>query len=83
MPHWRETTPRADAIRGTDDDEAGYAMGWTLSGLDARRDLGRLGVCDLTGTGPTAAQAAKSGHRVEKIGDGFSTLGMVRSPRLI
>jgi hypothetical protein len=31
MPHWRETTPRADAMRGTDD--AGYAVGWTISDL--------------------------------------------------
>jgi hypothetical protein len=33
MPHWRETTSRADTMRGTENDEAGYAVGWTISGL--------------------------------------------------
>jgi hypothetical protein len=33
MPHWRETTHRADAMRGNNNDEASYAMGWTISGL--------------------------------------------------
>ena len=32
MPHWRQTTPRPDAMRGTDD-EADYTIGWTISGL--------------------------------------------------
>jgi hypothetical protein len=33
MPHWRETTPKADALRGTDDNGAGYTIGWTISGF--------------------------------------------------
>jgi hypothetical protein len=31
--HWRAETARADAMRGTGDDEALYATGWTISGL--------------------------------------------------
>jgi hypothetical protein len=33
MAHWRATTGRADAMRGTGDDEVAYAAGWTVSGL--------------------------------------------------
>jgi hypothetical protein len=33
MPHWRQTISRAEILRGTDHDEAGYAIGWTISGL--------------------------------------------------
>jgi hypothetical protein len=33
MPHWRKTTPRADAMHGPHIGEAGYAMSWTISGL--------------------------------------------------
>jgi lysyl-tRNA synthetase class I len=31
--HWRAVTARADVMRGTGDDEAIYATGWTISGL--------------------------------------------------
>jgi lysyl-tRNA synthetase class I len=31
--HWRAETLRADAMRGTGDDEVLYATGWTISGL--------------------------------------------------
>jgi hypothetical protein len=31
--HWRAETVRADAMRGTGDDEVLYATGWTISGL--------------------------------------------------
>ena len=31
--HWRAETVRADAMRGTGDDQALYATGWTISGL--------------------------------------------------
>jgi hypothetical protein len=31
--HWRSATVRTDAMLGTGDDEALYAVGWTLSGL--------------------------------------------------
>ena len=31
--HWRSATGRTDTMRGTGDDEALYAIGWTLSGL--------------------------------------------------
>jgi len=31
--HKRTATGRADEMRGTGDDEAGYAVGWTISGL--------------------------------------------------
>ena len=30
---WRDSTPRADAMRRTDEDEAAYVAGWTISGL--------------------------------------------------
>jgi hypothetical protein len=33
MSHWRDNTARADAMRGTGEDEAAYAAGWTISGL--------------------------------------------------
>jgi hypothetical protein len=33
MSHWRDSTFRADIMRGTGEDEAVYAAGWTLSGL--------------------------------------------------
>ena len=33
MSHWRDSTDRADAMRGTGEDEAAYAVGWTISGL--------------------------------------------------
>jgi hypothetical protein len=33
MSHWREGTPRADAMRGTAEDEVAYMAGWTISGL--------------------------------------------------
>jgi hypothetical protein len=31
--HWRSATARTDAMLGIVDDEALYAVGWTLSGL--------------------------------------------------
>jgi hypothetical protein len=31
--HWRSATARSDVMLGTGDDEALYAVGWTLSGL--------------------------------------------------
>jgi hypothetical protein len=31
--HWRAETVRADAMRGTGDDQALYATGWTINGL--------------------------------------------------
>jgi hypothetical protein len=31
--HWRSATGRTDAMLGPGDDEALYAIGWTLSGL--------------------------------------------------
>jgi lysyl-tRNA synthetase class I len=31
--HWRAATARAEMMRGTGDDEAIYATGWTISGL--------------------------------------------------
>ncbi len=31
--HWRSATARTDAMLATGDDEALYAVGWTLSGL--------------------------------------------------
>jgi hypothetical protein len=33
MAHWRSATIRADGMRGTGEDEATYAVAWTLSGL--------------------------------------------------
>lgn len=33
MAHWRSSTARADVMRGTGEDEAAYAAGWTISGL--------------------------------------------------
>jgi hypothetical protein len=33
MSHWRNSTARADVMRGTGEDEAAYAAGWTVSGL--------------------------------------------------
>jgi hypothetical protein len=33
MSHWRDSTFRADIIRGTGEDEAAYVAGWTISGL--------------------------------------------------
>jgi hypothetical protein len=33
MSHWRESTFRADLMRGTGEDEAAYVAGWTISGL--------------------------------------------------
>jgi hypothetical protein len=33
MSHWRDSTARADDMRGTGEDEAAYAAGWTISGL--------------------------------------------------
>jgi hypothetical protein len=33
MSHWRNSTARADVMRGTGEDEAAYVAGWTLSGL--------------------------------------------------
>jgi hypothetical protein len=30
---WRDSTPRADALRSTGEDEAAYVAGWTISGL--------------------------------------------------
>jgi hypothetical protein len=35
MAHWRQTTGRADAMRGVGEDEAAYVTGWTISGLAA------------------------------------------------
>jgi hypothetical protein len=31
--HWRSAMVRTDAMLGTGDDEALYAVGWTISGL--------------------------------------------------
>jgi hypothetical protein len=31
--HWRSATARTDVMLGTGDDEALYAVGWSLSGL--------------------------------------------------
>ena len=31
--HWRSSTGRIEAMRGTGEDEAAYATGWTISGL--------------------------------------------------
>jgi hypothetical protein len=31
--HWRATSDRFDVMRGTGEDEAAYATGWTISGL--------------------------------------------------
>ncbi len=31
--HWRVSTDRFDDMRGTNSDEAAYAVGWTISGL--------------------------------------------------
>jgi hypothetical protein len=31
--HWRATDDRFDVMRGTGEDEALYATGWTISGL--------------------------------------------------
>jgi hypothetical protein len=31
--HWRADTVRADIMRGTGDDDALYATGWTISSL--------------------------------------------------
>jgi hypothetical protein len=31
--HWRVSTDRLEDMRGTGDDEAAYAVGWTISGL--------------------------------------------------
>jgi hypothetical protein len=33
MSHWRDSTARADVMRGTGEDEAAYVAGWTLSGF--------------------------------------------------
>jgi hypothetical protein len=30
---WRDSTPRAEAMRGTGEDEMAYVAGWTISGL--------------------------------------------------
>jgi hypothetical protein len=31
--HWQADPARAEIMRGTDDDQAAYAAGWTISGL--------------------------------------------------
>jgi hypothetical protein len=31
--HWRASTDRVDIMRGTGEDAAAYAAGWTVSGL--------------------------------------------------
>jgi hypothetical protein len=31
--HWRASTGRVDVMRGTGEDAASYAAGWTVSGL--------------------------------------------------
>jgi hypothetical protein len=33
MSHWREGTPRAEAMRGTAEEDTAYLAGWTISGL--------------------------------------------------
>jgi hypothetical protein len=33
MSHWRESTFRADIMRGSSEDDAAYVAGWTISGL--------------------------------------------------
>jgi hypothetical protein len=30
---WRDSTPRANALHATSEDEAAYVAGWTISGL--------------------------------------------------
>jgi hypothetical protein len=30
---WRDSTPRADALHATSEDETAYVAGWTISGL--------------------------------------------------
>jgi hypothetical protein len=30
---WRDSTPRADALRSSHEDETAYVAGWTISGL--------------------------------------------------
>jgi hypothetical protein len=30
---WRDSTPRADALHATSEEEAAYVAGWTISGL--------------------------------------------------
>jgi hypothetical protein len=48
MSHWRNSTARADVMRGTGEDEAAYVAGWTVRGVGhTGNDLGRLGFCDL------------------------------------
>jgi hypothetical protein len=31
--HWRVSADRVDTMRGSGEDAAGYAVGWTVSGL--------------------------------------------------
>jgi hypothetical protein len=31
MSHWRQATGRADAMRGTGEDETAYVTGWSIS----------------------------------------------------
>jgi hypothetical protein len=31
--HWRASTDRVDFMRGTSEDTAAYAVGWTVSGV--------------------------------------------------
>ena len=33
MSHWRQTTSRAETMRGTGLDDAAYVTGWSISGL--------------------------------------------------
>ncbi len=43
--YWPASTDRFDGMGGDGDDNAGYAAGWTISGLaTARCHRGRLGV---------------------------------------
>jgi hypothetical protein len=33
MSHWRQTTSRAETLRGTELDDVAYITGWSISGL--------------------------------------------------
>jgi hypothetical protein len=58
-------------------------MGWVAVLVDL---FGAVG-CGYFSTGQRAGydliEEARSRHRVEKIGDGFSTSGMIRSPSVL
>jgi hypothetical protein len=45
--HWRSATARTDAMLGTGDDEALYAVGWTLSGLATLGTIVAVWMCAM------------------------------------